>query len=191
MLGRRKFSQLVLRRRRNGKRRIGPDDALADLLECFAGSHFWRRLEGLGKQCQANRLDAHPRLRVVLHHVPMLGEPERRGGGYLRRRGGGAGAIHVDDVGAIDLGPRYVRRVGAERRLHLLVRSVVSLHSAEAQPGIGAAVAHDAAGRQHAVVTRWEHDAFGRGNACKIVARRGDHDYAVVVSKVDCIGQRA
>ena len=148
-------------------------------------------LSALANKAQANRLDAHPRLRVVLHDVPMLGEPERGGGCDLRRRGGCAGAIHVDDVGAVDFGPGHVRRIGAERRLHLLVRPVVSLHGAEAKPGIGATVAHDAASRQHAAVTRRKHDAFGRGNAREIIACRGDHDDAIVIGNVDRIGQRA
>ena len=66
-----------------------------------------------------HRLDAHPGLRIVLHRVPMLGEPKCGRRGDLRRRRRRARTVHVDDVGAVDLRPRHVRRIGAERRLHL------------------------------------------------------------------------
>ena len=130
ILGRRQLAQLALRPRHHGKCGVGLDHALADLLQRLGGVHLGGRLRRLGKQRMPHRLDAHPRLRIVLHRVPMFGQPKRCGRRDLRRRGRRARAVHVDDVGAVDLCPRHVRRVGAERRLHLARRPVVALHGA-------------------------------------------------------------
>ncbi len=144
----RQFPQRALRGRPDVERRIRVQDALADLLARLAGVHLRGRFDRGVEQGVAHRFDPHPGLRIVLHGVPMLREPQRRGRRHLRRRRRRAGAIHVHDLAAVDLRPRHVRRIGADRGVHLAVGAVIALHRAGLQPGIGAAVGHHAARRQ-------------------------------------------
>ncbi|CDX30850.1 hypothetical protein MPLDJ20_140061 [Mesorhizobium plurifarium] len=178
----------ALRRWRREVQRIeSPQHALPDLLLRLRRIHLGRRFQSLREQRLAYSLDPHPRLRIVLHHVPMLGEPQSGRGGDLRGGGRGAVAVHVDHLAAVDFRPGHVRRVGAERRVHLGRRPVIALHGAESKAGIGASVAHHAAGRKHPVVARRIDDAAWREG--EIVTRRGDHHQAVVVGKVDGVDQ--
>ena len=137
----------------------------------------------------ARRLDAGP-TGIALDGVPVLGEPERGGGRHLRRRRRRAGAVHVDELGAADLGPGHVRGVGADRRVHLLGGAVVPLHGAEGKPGVGAAVGHHAAGGEHPAQAGGEHDRLRRGDAGEVVAGGGDEHEPVVVGAVDRVDER-
>src|SRR3954454_3039410 len=88
-------------------------------------------------------------------------QPKGRGGGDLRRRGGGAGAIHIDNVLTADPQPRDIWGIRRDRRRHLAGGSNIAFHWA-AQTKIRMAPGHDAAGRDHAPETRGVNDQTGR-----------------------------
>jgi hypothetical protein len=167
------------------RERIGrPQHAVAEFI-CVGGVALASAVE----QRLAHRLDAHPVFRIGVELGAVLFDPERRRGGDLRSGGRSPVAVEVDDGRLPEAGPWDVRRVGGDRRPHLSVGTVIAGHPGHRKIGVGSAVGHHAACRDHAAEAPRIDDETRR--LVGVVVSRGRHDdHACLVQCVDRVGPR-
>src|SRR5215211_413401 len=120
-------------------------------------------------------------MRIGIDGGPVLLQPDRRGSCDLRRCRRCALAVEIDNIGATEARPRHVRGRRGNGGPHLAVGAVIAGHQANAEIGIGLAVRHHAARRDHPVEPRGVDDVVGRQALC-----RSRHSPAAVTMKTPC-----